>query len=71
MASANPTPSEYIVHHLGHLATSKQTAIVDFSVLNIDTLFWSIMMGALTLFLLHRAATVSYTHLTLPTICSV
>ncbi|HVL74884.1 MAG TPA: F0F1 ATP synthase subunit A [Noviherbaspirillum sp.] len=56
MASANPTPSEYIVHHLGHLATSKQTAIVDFSVLNIDTLFWSIMMGALTLFLLHRAA---------------
>lgn len=56
MASANPTPSEYIVHHLGHLATAHQDAVVDFSVLNIDTLFWSIAMGVVGLFFMWRAA---------------
>jgi F-type H+-transporting ATPase subunit a len=50
--------SEYIVHHLGHLNTSghPQKAIVDFSILNIDTAFWSIAMALLAAFLMHRAA---------------
>ena len=50
--------SEYIVHHLGHLNTSghPQEAIVDFSILNIDTAFWSIAMALLAAFLMHRAA---------------
>ena len=50
--------SEYIVHHLGHLNTSghPQKAIIDFSIVNLDTVFWSIMMALLTGFLLHRAA---------------
>lgn len=59
MATANgPTASEYIVHHLTHLNTagSKQEAIVDWSVINLDTLFWSIALGLLTVFLLARAA---------------
>jgi F-type H+-transporting ATPase subunit a len=51
--------SEYIVHHLGHLNTSghPQKAIIDFSIINLDTAFWSIAMAVLTGFLLHRAAT--------------
>ncbi|MEW5890588.1 MAG: F0F1 ATP synthase subunit A [Pseudomonadota bacterium] len=59
MATANgPTASEYIVHHLTHLNTSghKQEAIVDWSVVNLDTLFWSLALGLLTVFLLARAA---------------
>lgn len=54
--SQAPTATEYIVHHLTHLSTGKQGFIVDFSVVNIDTLFFSICCLALTLFLLHRAA---------------
>ena len=48
-----PTPSEYIIHHLGHLTQfgshEKQQSIVDFSVFNLDTIFWSIAMGVLGL----------------------
>lgn len=53
-----PTASEYIVHHLTHLNTTghKQEAIVDWSVLNMDTLFWSALIGALTVFILARVA---------------
>jgi F-type H+-transporting ATPase subunit a len=54
--SEAPTATEYIVHHLTHLATGKQGFIVDFSVVNVDTLVFSIACLALTLFLLRRAA---------------
>jgi F-type H+-transporting ATPase subunit a len=54
--SQAPTATEYIVHHLTHLSTGKQGFIVDFSVVNLDTLFFSICCLGLTLFLLHRAA---------------
>lgn len=50
------TPSEYITHHLGHLATSKQEQMVDFSIINIDTVFWSVMMGVIGCFFLYKAA---------------
>ncbi|UCE32474.1 MAG: F0F1 ATP synthase subunit A [Burkholderiales bacterium] len=58
MAAENtaPTSTEYIVHHLSHLSTTKQDFIVDFSVVNVDTLFFSLACLGLTLFLLHRAA---------------
>lgn len=59
MASADaPTATEYIVHHLAHLNTSgkPQTAIVDFSIINIDTVFWSIAMGVLVCGLMYAAA---------------
>ena len=55
-AAHAPTASEYIVHHLTHLSTGKQKFIVDFSVINIDTVVFSVACLALTLFLLHRAA---------------
>lgn len=59
MADAHaPTASEYIVHHLTHFNSSghPQEQVVDFSILNLDTTFWSIAMGLLTAFLLRRAA---------------
>ena len=57
-ASHAPSPSEYIVHHLTHMNSSgeAQKNIVDFSLFNWDTLFWSICMAVLTAFLLYRAA---------------
>lgn len=57
-SSSAPTPSEYIVHHLGHLnnSGSPQKSIVDFSIVNYDTLFWSILMGSLAVLLLWLAA---------------
>jgi F-type H+-transporting ATPase subunit a len=54
--SEAPTATEYIVHHLAHNATGKQKFIVDFSVVNVDTIFFSVACLALTLFVLYRAA---------------
>ncbi len=50
--------SAYIQHHLVHLNNvgEKQSAIADFSVVNYDSLFWSILMGLIVVFLLWRAA---------------
>lgn len=57
MASSQaPTATEYIVHHLTHLSAGKQSFIVDFSVVNVDTIFFSIACLALTLFILYSAA---------------
>ena len=51
-----PTASEYIVHHLTHWQNKPQPEIVDFSVFNIDSLFFSILMGLLGSFLLWKGA---------------
>ena len=51
-----PTSSEYIVHHLQHLQSVKQGFIIDMSVFNWDTIFWSVAMGVLTLVVLLKAA---------------
>ena len=51
-----PTAGEYIVHHLQHLQNKKQAAVVDFSVFNLDSIFWSIFIGVLGCWLLWRAA---------------
>ncbi len=50
------TPGEYIRHHLVHLTNKKQESIVDFSVINIDSMVINILMGALVCFVLWRAA---------------
>jgi F-type H+-transporting ATPase subunit a len=54
--SQAPTATEYIVHHLTHNATDKQKFIVDFSVVNLDTLFFSVVCLLLTLVTLRAAA---------------
>jgi F-type H+-transporting ATPase subunit a len=51
-----PTATEYIVHHLSHLSTAKQTAIIDFSVFNVDTMFFSVVTLGITLLILRAAA---------------
>jgi len=51
-----PKASEYIVHHLTHLSTKAQGSIIDLTVVNIDTLLWSLTMGFITCFVLWRVA---------------
>ena len=51
-----PSASEYIVHHLGHFSTKHQAHIIDMSILNMDTVFWSIFTGVLGLALMYFAA---------------
>ena len=50
------TPGEYIIHHLTHLGTGKPKGLVDFSVVNFDSVLISALLGALCCFLLWLAA---------------
>jgi len=49
-------PSEYIAHHMTFFSSKPQTSVIDFSIVNYDTLFWSIAMAVLTLVILSVAA---------------
>jgi F-type H+-transporting ATPase subunit a len=51
-----PTAGEYIVHHLQHLQNQKQTGVVDFSVFNLDSMFYATLLGIAGCYLLYRAA---------------
>lgn len=51
-----PTAGEYIVHHLQHLQNHKQSAVVDFTVVNMDSVFFSVVLGILGCWLLWLAA---------------
>jgi F-type H+-transporting ATPase subunit a len=51
-----PTAGEYIQHHLGHLTNIHQDFIVNFKVINYDTVFWSILMGVIGVFVLWLGA---------------
>jgi F-type H+-transporting ATPase subunit a len=51
-----PTSSEYIVEHLTHLSSMKQGFIIDMSVVNWDTLFWSVLCGVITIAILIKVA---------------
>jgi len=53
---AGPTASEYIVHHLGHFSTKHQTSIIDMSIFNMDTIFWSIVTGLIAVGIMYIAA---------------
>jgi F-type H+-transporting ATPase subunit a len=50
------TASEYIVHHLTHLQNKKQTSVVDFTVVNWDSVFYAIALGVLGCFVLWLVA---------------
>jgi F-type H+-transporting ATPase subunit a len=50
------TSGEYIVHHLTHLHNAAPKGLVDLSVINFDSLFFSILLGVLMCFVLWRAA---------------
>ena len=49
-----PTAGEYIIHHLHHLQNAKQTSVVDFSVINLDSVFFTVVIGALGYLLRRR-----------------
>lgn len=51
-----PTAGEYIVHHLTHLGSGKPANLVDFSVVNYDSVFFSIALGVISCWLLWKAA---------------
>ncbi len=57
-----PSAGEYIQHHLQHLqkdfnfASVKQTSIVDFSVFNLDSVVYSVILGMIGCFLLWQGA---------------
>ena len=51
-----PTAGEYIIHHLQHLQNKKQTGVVDFSVVNLDSMFFTIVVGVVGCWLLWLAA---------------
>ncbi|RZA15526.1 MAG: F0F1 ATP synthase subunit A [Proteobacteria bacterium] len=54
--SAAPTAGEYIIHHLQHAQNGTMKGIVDFSVVNLDSIFFSTLLGLLGCFFLWRAA---------------
>ena len=61
-AAHGPTASEYIQHHLHHLQKNfsfesvTQKGIVDFSLFNLDSVIWSVLLGALGCWLLWLGA---------------
>ena len=57
-AAEQMTPTAYISEHLQNLNNSggPQTSIVDFSIINLDTIFWASLMGLLAVFILLIAA---------------
>lgn len=48
--------SDYIAHHLQHLASGKQQSLFETSIVHIDTLFFALLCGLLTLWFLRKAA---------------
>ena len=55
-AEHGPTAGEYIVHHLTHMQNKPMAGVIDFSVYNLDSIFWSILLGVVACFFLWRAA---------------
>lgn len=56
MSIENPSATEYIQHHMQHLQSLHQQVIVDFSVFNYDTLFFSILSLLVVFFVLRLGA---------------
>lgn len=61
-ATGAPNAGEYVLHHLGNLNSSghPQSILVDFSIINYDTVFFSVItgvVGLLVMWLIARGAT--------------
>jgi len=50
------TAGDYIGHHLTHLQNKPMAGVIDFSVFNLDSIFWSVLIGLVGIFILYRAA---------------
>ena len=55
-AEQGPSSCEYIIHHLTHLSTGKPKSLVDFSVINFDSVFFAITIGVIGCWLLWLGA---------------
>jgi len=55
-AEHGPTAGEYIGHHLTHLQNKPMSGVIDFSVYNLDSIFWSVLLGIVGSFFLWKAA---------------
>ncbi|QWE16678.1 F0F1 ATP synthase subunit A [Polynucleobacter sp. AP-Nino-20-G2] len=57
-AAEQMTPTAYISEHLQNLTNTggPQSSIIDFSIINLDTIFWASLMGLLSVFVLLIAA---------------
>jgi F-type H+-transporting ATPase subunit a len=57
MSAANaPSAGEYIGHHLTHLQNKPMAGVIDFSVVNLDSILWSVLLGLIGSLLLWKAA---------------
>jgi F-type H+-transporting ATPase subunit a len=57
MAAANgPTAGEYIGHHLTHWQNKPMEGVIDFSVYNLDSIIWAVLLGIVGSFFLWKAA---------------
>lgn len=50
------TSGEYIIHHLTHLHNEQPTGLVDLSVINFDSFFFTTLLAAVTFLVLWKAA---------------
>jgi F-type H+-transporting ATPase subunit a len=57
MAAENgPTAGEYIGHHLAHWQNKPMSGVIDFSVYNLDSILWALLLGVVGSFFLWKAA---------------
>lgn len=55
-SNASPSAGEYIIHHLQHLQNQHQHGVVDFSVVNLDSTVFTILIGVVGCWLLWLAS---------------
>jgi F-type H+-transporting ATPase subunit a len=55
-AETAPSAGAYIGHHLTHLQNKPMAGVIDFSVFNLDSMFWSLLLGVVGSLLLWKAA---------------
>ena len=55
-AESAPSAGAYIGHHLTHLQNKPMGGVIDFSVFNLDSIFWSLLLGVVGSLLLWKAA---------------
>lgn len=55
-AAHGPTAGEYIGHHLTHWQNKPMNGVIDFSVYNLDSILWAVILGVVGSFFLWKAA---------------
>jgi F-type H+-transporting ATPase subunit a len=55
-AEHGPTAGEYIGHHLSHWQNKPMSGVIDFSVYNLDSILWALLLGVVGSFFLWKAA---------------